>query len=127
MKKLLVLTAAFMLFFALMAQQRPVQESQTRPDTEKTCRDWKEAGKCPRVTERTSCRELIEQGRCPLHNARQAATNAEPRSQCPRSQGATTCCGRHRGTGNTEEVSKSAENTTKEAPRRRGRRANRTR
>jgi len=126
MKKLLVLTAAFMLFFALMAQQRPVQESQTRLETEKTCRDWKEAGKCPRVTERTSCRELIEQGRCPLHNARQAAANAEPRSQCPRSQGATTCC-QHRRGGNTEEISQSAENTTKEAPRRRGRRANRTR
>ncbi|MCL2413750.1 MAG: hypothetical protein FWC94_00645 [Bacteroidales bacterium] len=126
MKKLLVLTAVFALSLALMAQ-RPAQEQPTRPDSEKTCRDWKEAGKCPRVTERTSCRELIEQGRCPLHNARQAAANAEPRRQCPRSQGATACCGRHGGIGNTAEVSGSAENTTEEVPRRRGRRANRAR
>jgi len=99
MKKLFVLTAALAFSFAVMAQTRDT--TATRP-SERTCAEWRAAGRCPKPEDRRPCSEIKAAGECPKANAQARERRVSERTQtvtekrsCPRQEGQACCKSRN--------------------------------
>jgi hypothetical protein len=140
MKKLFVLATVLAFSVAVIAKNSTV-----KLNTEKTCAEWRDEGKCTRVADNATCAVQREAGKCPKAAAAKPATErtcAEfgTLGECTRVADNSTCavqreagkCPKHNATEaakNTAEVKKScgsgcggcgSQNQQQVAPARRG-------
>jgi hypothetical protein len=117
MKNLFVLATALVFSFAVMAETKTQTTTATKADTEKTCADWKEEGKCPRATENTRCSELQAAGKCPKANAEAKVKERKPCSNAAAGKSCGGCANKRRSTPETQTQEHSQQQQATQQPR----------